>query len=147
MGFKIKLKAPKISAPKITVGDPTKIVTNAVSGTVNAATSITGSVLGGVGQVGSQAVGGVGTILSSPGAGALIDGASMAFGLPPGLGSIAEGFAKKKEPSFDGTMPAQIPVYEEAPRQKNNTNLYIAIGAGVLALAVGMIFILKKKRR
>jgi hypothetical protein len=151
MGFKIKapkISVPKISAPKITA-DPGKFVNKAVSGVTNTTVGVTGSVLGGVGAIGGQAVGAVGGILSQPGAAPIL-GAAGSFAGIPGLGDLAAGFAPQPNYGTGAIEPQYMPEAPTAsamPRKKDNTMLYAGIGGGGLVLVLLLVFMMKKKKR
>lgn len=130
MGFKLskpKLKI-KISAPKIKVGDPTKLVTAPIEGVANAQ-----------GRIAQNAVGNVGKVLSTPGSKELLGGVGAAYGLPGlgGLGTSANDFADRKAP-FEANAPVQS---YEAPK---NNNMMIYIIGGLFAV-VGIFFAMRKK--
>lgn len=155
MGWGIKLpkiKLPKISAPKITM-DPSKLVTKATEGVTNLNTQIIGSQVKAVSDLAGQAVGGVGQVMSQPGAGALLGAAGTAFGIP-GAGLLAGAFTGQSQanpgPNYSSAIPAQqMPiVIPSSPSQGSgiDSNMMMMIGAGVGGLVLIMVFLNLKKR-
>lgn len=140
MGFFSDIgKTFKKAVPKITIGDPTKLITKPIEGIYNAAGTVASSAIKNVGGVAGTAVGQVGNALSQPGAGAVLGAVGSAYGIP-GLGGLAEQFSKKEEPSIGSPQVIMPPSSAE-----KNTPIIIAGVGGVLLIA--MILILTNQRR
>lgn len=137
----------KIKAPKIKLGDPTKLITKPIEGLANSQASLAKSVVGNIGDVAGAAVGSVGQVMSQPGAGALLGAAGTAFGMPE-IGMLGGLFNKPQAtpgPSYTDAIPAQGVSFSSEPSGMN-TNTMLAIGGGVLVLILGMVFVLKGKK-
>lgn len=131
--FKLKLKLPKI-----TIGDPTKLITKPIEGVQNA-----------FGSIGGNALDNVGNLLSNPAAAPVLGAAGTAFGGPAmgGLfGSLAGNFSKKSEPASEQATPVPIQI-GQGPRAKDNTLLYVLIGSGVFGVLIMVLFLKSKRRR
>lgn len=138
MGFKIKIKAPKIK-----VGDPSKLLTKATEGASNAFSStVNAAIVKPTTDIASAAVGGVGQVMSQPGAGELLGAAGAMYGIP-GLGGLASAFQKPQVVTQD--QPSGI-MYSPSVSAESNPNKMLYIGGGVAAFALIALILFKNKR-
>ena len=140
MGKKIKLpKTPKIKM------DPGKLVSKAVEGAVNVQKDI---MIKPATELAKAAVGGVGEVMSQPGAGAVLGAGLTAMGIP-GAGLLAGAFSPSGAPvppPSGGEVQAPPVVLSTPPgAQGNNQMIYIAGGAGLLVILLTVILMNRKK--
>lgn len=150
MGKKIKL--PKVTITSKDIKGATDVVTDVVTAPVSAplfaydqlgGKEIVGKLSSGVGQA-TQIVGGVAA--QNP---QLLNTVGMGLTGIPNLGSMASGFAERKEPFQTVPTVVQQPPQQSMPQTQNftggggNQNMIIMIVVGVIAL-IGVIFIARK---
>lgn len=144
-----KIKLPKISAPKITM-DPSKLVTKAVEGVTNMNTQIVGSQIGAVTSLAGQAVGGVGQVMSQPGAGALLGAAGTAMGIP-GAGLLASAFAPKSDQGqsqIASQLYPPVPMIGSSGGSDNSNNMMMMMVMGGVGLGgLVLVALLMNKKR
>lgn len=134
--FKIKLKAPKIKLPKITA-DPAKLITKYAEGVGNT----TGSVISGIA---APVVGGVGQVMSQPGAGAVLGAAGAAFGVP-GLGSLLP-VGTPAAPPLSSVQDASPIMLSSPGMGEGNSNTPLIIGGVGVAITMILILFLTLKK-
>lgn len=124
--------------PDVTVGSPTKPVENLVQGATNLQSEITGSVIGGLGDIANQTVTAAGGVLSNPAAGSVLGAAGAYFGVP-GLGQLAN--------QFQGIgQPQQTPNLVYNPSSSGlNKNVLVYGGIGAAVLLILTIVLMRKK--
>lgn len=125
--------------------DPGKLVSKVTEGVTNLQKDV---FIKPAADLASAAVGGVGQVMSQPGAGAVLGGAGMAFGVP-GLGALGGLFGGGQiNTAAPSPAPVSVPQVITLPAESKSDNSMImiiaAIGVG-LVLTVALIFGLKKK--
>lgn len=136
-------KAVSSVVPKITM-DPGKAVSKAVQGVVNLQKDV---FINPAVDLASTAVGGVGKVMSQPGAGAILGAAGTAFGVP-GAGLIAGAMTNQgggmmspsPAPIHSNTAPIVISAPAPAPNGGGmNSSMMMIMGAafiGILLIAI-----------
>lgn len=138
-------KAVSKAVPKIKM-DPGKLVSKAVEGATNMQKSIMIDPAVGLAKA---AVGGVGEVMSQPGAGAVLGAAGAAFGIP-GAGLIAGAFSPSGAPAAppgysEPAQPIVINSPASIPGNNNNQMLLIAGGLGLVGI-LAVVLTMKNKR-
>lgn len=147
--------------PKITIGDPTKLITKPIEGITNAIASVATNTVGAVGGVANSAVGVTGEVLSNSvaqvgnamsqdGAGAVLGGLGAAFGLPTGgLMGLASGFMGQSQastPEASQFAQPQTVVLPNQASQKSDIGMIAMIGGGLVAVILVIVLLNKGKK-
>jgi hypothetical protein len=134
-------KAVDAVTPDVTIKNPTKPIENLVQGATNLQSNITGSVIGGVGDIANQAVTATGKVLQNPAAGTVLGAAGAAFGIP-GLNALASQFGSIGQPQPEPRQVIEIP-----GQVSGNKNLLIYGGVGFAVLLFVSVLLLNRKKR